>query len=219
MRNVIGFMLMLILAACQMSLPFGGDAKGGGDGKGGDDRAAPMAAAGVTAQPGAITGGAVTAQALPAPGAKPQNAAAAIAAPKPVAAAKPGMGQGAPIPAGTIKGQSPPAGSPGTAAAAAPAKAESVTEAPAPETAPEPPPKPAAQLVCEGDGGVWVNISGKGVQTCAQRTRDGGKSCKRERDCEGLCLARSRTCAPIQPLFGCNEILQADGRQVTLCID
>ena len=51
------------------------------------------------------------------------------------------------------------------------------------------------------------------------RTRDGGKSCKRERDCEGLCLARSRTCAPIQPLFGCNDILQDNGVMVTLCID
>ena len=24
---------------------------------------------------------------------------------------------------------------------------------------------------------------------------------------------------PVRPLFGCNDILQADGRQVTLCID
>ena len=26
-----------------------------------------------------------------------------------------------------------------------------------------------------------------------------------------LCLARSQTCAPFKPLFGCNEILQDNG--------
>ena len=32
-------------------------------------------------------------------------------------------------------------------------------------------------------------------------------------------LARSGTCAPITPMFGCNDILQDDGREVTLCLD
>jgi hypothetical protein len=34
-----------------------------------------------------------------------------------------------------------------------------------------------------------------------------------------MCLARSGTCAPIMPLFGCNEVLDKQGRRVTLCIE
>ena len=52
-----------------------------------------------------------------------------------------------------------------------------------------------------------------------RQTRDAGKTCRRQTDCETECLARSRTCAPITPLFGCNPVLQADGREVNLCID
>jgi hypothetical protein len=46
-----------------------------------------------------------------------------------------------------------------------------------------------------------------------------GKACTRQSQCEGYCLARSGTCAPITPMFGCNDILQDDGREVTLCLD
>ncbi len=38
-------------------------------------------------------------------------------------------------------------------------------------------------------------------------------------DCQGECLARSRTCAPIRPLFGCNAVLMDNGAEVNLCID
>lgn len=54
--------------------------------------------------------------------------------------------------------------------------------------------------------------------TCVNPTRDAGKACRRGSDCEGLCLARSFTCAPYDPLFGCNEILQDDGSRVTYCL-
>lgn len=96
------------------------------------------------------------------------------------------------------------------------------TEAPA-QTQPAPlqPPAPQsqAQIACERKGGTWASAGIAGLKACIRPTRDGGKQCRRESDCEGLCLARSRTCAPITPLFGCNDILQDDGRQVTLCID
>ena len=120
---------------------------------------------------------------------------------------------GAAIPAGTLKAPAAPAPAPSPAP-----KAEATAE-PAAPPAEKAPPKSPEQLLCEAGGGLWSDAGGKGIKTCVQRTRDAGKSCKRESDCEGLCLARSRSCAPIKPLFGCNDILQADGRQVTLCID
>ncbi len=79
--------------------------------------------------------------------------------------------------------------------------------------------KTPGQIACERKGGVYANAGNTGAKACVKRTRDAGKQCKREKDCEGVCLARSRTCAPVKPLFGCNEILQNDGRKVNLCID
>lgn len=106
----------------------------------------------------------------------------------------------------------------------APAKASAAPAAPAPKPAPDPAPAPLitktpAQIACEDDGGRWQRAGGSVMQTCVHTTRDGGKSCRRQSDCEGLCLARSRSCAPLRPLFGCHDILQNDGRRVTLCID
>jgi hypothetical protein len=95
-------------------------------------------------------------------------------------------------------------------------------EAPAPAEAPsEPPvpPKSASELACERRGGQFAAAGTSGARACVLRTRDGGRQCRRQTDCEGQCLARSNTCAPVSPLFGCHEILQADGRRVTLCID
>ncbi|MDT8854105.1 hypothetical protein RNZ50_03460 [Paracoccaceae bacterium Fryx2] len=144
----------------------------------------------LTAEPIEVTSLDAPGQAIPQPKARPAAAPAAPAtAPQPDPAA------------------SPPAG------AAAPDK-----------TAADPPPEAAApkspvQLACERTGGRFAVSGGGGAKTCIRPTRDGGKSCSRQGDCEGVCLARSRTCAPIAPLFGCNEILQADGQRVTLCID
>ena len=53
---------------------------------------------------------------------------------------------------------------------------------------------------------------------CVHTTRDSGKSCRKKGECQGECLATSGTCSPIIPLVGCNDILQADGSQVTLCL-
>jgi hypothetical protein len=75
------------------------------------------------------------------------------------------------------------------------------------------------QILCEKRGGTWANAGKPGTKACIKRTRDAGKACKKQSNCESACLARSRTCAPVKPLFGCNEILQDDGRRVTLCID
>ncbi len=75
------------------------------------------------------------------------------------------------------------------------------------------------QLQCEKRGGRWTKFGEGDARTCVKTTRDAGKSCKKKEDCQSECLARSMTCAPFDPLLGCNEVLQSDGRTVTLCLD
>ncbi len=80
-------------------------------------------------------------------------------------------------------------------------------------------PKSAEQVLCERSGGQWAMAGETGAYTCVKPTRDSGKFCTKKGDCQGMCLARSGTCAPFMPLLGCNEVLEKDGRRVTLCID
>jgi hypothetical protein len=80
-------------------------------------------------------------------------------------------------------------------------------------------PKSEMQLACEKKKGKWSRIGKGNFRACVFQTRDGGKRCEKESQCEGLCLARSGTCSPIKPLYGCNEILQDNGARVTLCLD
>lgn len=87
------------------------------------------------------------------------------------------------------------------------------------DPAPTPAVKSPSGIACEKSGGRMVQVGGASLLTCQRPTRDAGKSCRRQGDCVGECLARSETCAPVAPLFGCNEVLQKDGRKVTLCID
>ena len=95
--------------------------------------------------------------------------------------------------------------------------------APIPEPLPEPvatpAPKSEAQLSCEDDGGTWARAGAGGGMACIYSTRDGGQRCDAKDDCDGECLARSRTCSPIKPLFGCNAVLMDNGAEVTLCLD
>jgi hypothetical protein len=129
-------------------------------------------------------------------------------------------------PAGEVAGTPPEvaapsdpagAGEQGTAAAEVSPEAAQPAQ-PAAEPAP-PVVKSPAEIACEKLGGRLVRV-GTGLATACQRVmRDAGKSCRRKSDCEGECLARSGTCAPLAPLFGCNDVLQDDGRQVSLCID
>ena len=116
-------------------------------------------------------------------------------------------------------------------AEAGPAAAQGAAPEPVAEAAPQPAPQPdpedvvpvtpksERQLACEKKGGKWSGAPGSDLRTCVFNTRDAGKQCTRESQCEGVCLARSGTCSPIKPLLGCNEILQDNGARVTLCID
>ncbi|MGO4907703.1 hypothetical protein ACEN2J_05150 [Pseudorhodobacter sp. W20_MBD10_FR17] len=79
--------------------------------------------------------------------------------------------------------------------------------------------KSAGQIACEKKGGRFAALPNTGAMTCQMTTRDAGKQCRRESDCDGVCLARSNSCAPVKPLLGCQDILQNDGRRVELCID
>jgi hypothetical protein len=85
-------------------------------------------------------------------------------------------------------------------------------------------PAPVVPLTPEGQacvkkGGVWQAVGKSGSMTCVKFTKDSGKVCSKASQCEGYCLARSGTCAPVTPMFGCNDILQDNGGRVTLCID
>lgn len=182
-----------LLAACQMSLP-------------GRDRPA--------AEANPITGGTITTTSLDAPIAASPVAAA------PVDATPVGNTAVEEVEAA----QAPPAtpADPAPAAETAAANAASAADTTAPiDAAPvqSEPVKSASQIACEEDGGTWARAGANGGMSCVRQTRDGGKQCDSKTDCQGECLARSRTCAPIQPLFGCNAVLMDNGAEVSLCID
>lgn len=103
------------------------------------------------------------------------------------------------------------------AAEDAPAVAAAPETEPA-EVVPPPPPKSPLQIACERKRGRWADTGG-GLKTCVVPTRDGGERCTRENQCEGVCLARSGTCAPAIPMLGCNDILQDNGVRATECIE
>ncbi len=94
-------------------------------------------------------------------------------------------------------------------------------DGPAASSATEPIPDllASAQRSCERDGGTWGRTPGKATFVCYRNLSDAGKLCSGESDCKGLCLARSRTCSPIEPFYGCHEVLSKGGVRQTLCIE
>lgn len=158
-----------------------------------------------TANP--ITGGAVAVTSLDAPPAAAAANAAAQPA-KPVAAAP--TTAPAPVAASPAK-PPPPAAAPAVPAAPQPVM-QSEPEMPAAALSPQ-------ELACRAEGGTWGLVRGTIAHTCVKPTPDAGKACTKQGDCSTQCLARSRTCAPITPLIGCNPVLQSDGSEVVLCID
>jgi hypothetical protein len=111
----------------------------------------------------------------------------------------------------------PPTGADPAKSAVAPETTEPAPKADL-DAAPEPP-KSDAERACEKKRGIWSKVGKGELRACVFMTRDSGKSCDRESDCEGVCLARSRSCSPVRPLFGCNDILQDNGSRATLCIE
>jgi hypothetical protein len=74
------------------------------------------------------------------------------------------------------------------------------------------------RAACAREGGRMTSLP-SGLVSCIRQTRDAGRTCTGARDCEGVCLARTGTCAPIAPLYGCHEVLLAPGSRVTQCLD
>jgi hypothetical protein len=76
----------------------------------------------------------------------------------------------------------------------------------------------AQQAACVEDGGRWGESGRPGIFVCYRPTRDANTACTKDGDCQGFCLARSRTCAPVTPLYGCNDVLGATGARSTVCV-
>ena len=72
---------------------------------------------------------------------------------------------------------------------------------------------------CEKDGGRFGRSANGVTFACYRPTSDANKHCETGSDCEGLCLARSLTCSPIEPFFGCHEVLSSRGLRQTLCVE
>ncbi|WP_137110404.1 hypothetical protein [Rhodobacter sp. SY28-1] len=120
----------------------------------------------------------------------------------------------------TAAPQVAPAGAAAETASEADPAAAAANPAPKPDLAETPvTPKSEMQLACEKKRGKWARVGKGDKRACVFQTRDAGKRCERESQCDGVCLARSGTCSPFKPLFGCNEILQDNGARVTLCLD
>jgi hypothetical protein len=72
---------------------------------------------------------------------------------------------------------------------------------------------------CEASGGRWGRKPNGIVFTCIRALSDANTQCSRETDCEGFCLARSRTCSPFEPLYGCHQVLSPSGFPQTVCVE
>lgn len=72
---------------------------------------------------------------------------------------------------------------------------------------------------CEKQGGTFRPVRPGGALACFTTPKDAGQFCSASTDCESACLARSRTCAPVKPMFGCDEVLNSGGFRVTQCIE
>ena len=77
----------------------------------------------------------------------------------------------------------------------------------------------AEREACERTGGTWGTRGGETLFVCFRPTRDANRSCSSASDCEGLCLARSRSCSPIKPFLGCHETLTEAGLPATVCVN
>jgi hypothetical protein len=72
---------------------------------------------------------------------------------------------------------------------------------------------------CQEKGGRFLPLKPGGALVCYTTPKDAGDHCTVETDCESACLARSQTCAPVKPMFGCNEILTSSGLRMTQCLE
>jgi hypothetical protein len=74
------------------------------------------------------------------------------------------------------------------------------------------------QAECLEQGGTFAPAGLYG-HACFVEMPDAGKACRRATDCTGTCLAETRSCARVEPLFGCYAFLDADGNRIDICVD
>jgi len=97
-------------------------------------------------------------------------------------------------------------------------KAADTGEAEAVIDPPPPSPDDIFRAGCASVGKGQATRTGSGELVCVRAAKDAGKRCKASTDCrDSLCLARSGTCAPITPLYGCYDILSATGARQSYC--
>jgi len=75
------------------------------------------------------------------------------------------------------------------------------------------------QKRCEAEGGNYAQGGIAGMYICFRSSPDAGKSCSAGSECSGMCMADTRTCSRVEPMFGCHNILMGDGTVAGLCID
>lgn len=64
-----------------------------------------------------------------------------------------------------------------------------------------------------GYGGIFPD------EVCFLPESDAGKACTKATDCSGMCLAETKTCSKVTPMFGCIPFLDETGQEMTICID
>jgi hypothetical protein len=80
-------------------------------------------------------------------------------------------------------------------------------------------PVPQNESDCLAADGRWALGGLSRQELCFLPNSDAGKACTKASDCEGVCLAETKTCAPERPLFGCYSYLGKDGAQGMICRD
>ena len=76
------------------------------------------------------------------------------------------------------------------------------------------------EAACTKRGGRFAPITrGSALKLCFIEPKDANQSCTVNSDCEGVCLARSRTCAPVVPLVGCHEVRLDVGGTAVQCLN
>ncbi|MDV7142775.1 hypothetical protein R3X27_08770 [Tropicimonas sp. TH_r6] len=83
----------------------------------------------------------------------------------------------------------------------------------------DPPAEPSNMAGCEARGGTWGVAGLLQEPICTLPTPDAGKACSVESDCTGMCMADTKTCSTVTPLFGCHVFLDDDGTTYEMCID
>lgn len=75
------------------------------------------------------------------------------------------------------------------------------------------------RAACEKVGGRFGRSANGFTFVCYRQMSDANQPCASADDCDGLCLARSRTCSPVEPFYGCHEIISSGGFRQTQCIE